>query len=52
LPVAVIVKIAIGRAMRSARSRRKSCIISTMRGTPCSVKAPDTTGLFELVSVM
>src|SRR3990170_1803017 len=40
LPLAVIVKIDIGRAMRSARSRRKSCIISTMRGTPCSVKAP------------
>ena len=52
LPVAVIVKIDIGRAMRSARSRRKSCIISTMRGTPCSVNAPDTTGLFELVRVM
>ena len=32
LPVAVIVKIDIGRAMRSARSARKSCIISTMRG--------------------
>ena len=52
LPVAVIVKIDIGRAMRSARSRRKSCIISTIRGTPCSVNAPDTTGLFELVRVM
>ena len=52
LPVAVIVKIDIGRAMRSARSRRKSSIISTIRGTPCSVKAPDTTGLFEFVSVM
>ena len=43
---------AIGRAIRSARSRRKSCIISTMRGTPCSVNTPDTTGLFELVRVM
>ena len=32
LPVAVIVKIDIGRAMRSARSARKSCIISTIRG--------------------
>jgi len=52
LPVAVIVKMAIGRAIRSARSRRKSCIISTMRGTPCSVNAPDTTGLFEFVRVM
>ena len=49
LPVAVIVKMLIGRAMRSARSRRKSCIISTIRGTPCSVKAPETTGFFELV---
>ena len=52
LPVAVIVKIDIGRAMRSARSARKSCIISTMRGTPCSVNAPDTTGFFELVRTM
>ena len=52
LPVAVIVKMDIGRAIRSARSRRKSCIISTMRGTPCSVNAPDTTGLFEFVRVM
>ena len=52
LPVAVIVKIDIGRAMRSARSRRKTCIISTIRGTPCSVNAPDTTGLRELVRVM
>ena len=34
LPVAVIVKIDIGRAMRSARSAWKSCIISTIRGTP------------------
>jgi hypothetical protein len=49
LPVAVIVKIDIGRAMRSARSRRNSSIISAIRGTPCSVKAPDTTGRFELV---
>jgi hypothetical protein len=45
----VIVKIDIGRAIRSSRSRRKSCIISTIRGTPCSVKAPDTIGLVELV---
>ncbi len=52
LPVAVIVKIDIGRAMRSARSSRKSCIISTIRGTPCSVKAPETTGFFEFVRVM
>ena len=52
LPVAVIVKIDIGRAMRSARSARKSCIISTIRGTPCSVKAPDTTGFFEFVRTM
>ena len=52
LPVAVIVKIDIGRAMRSARSRRKSCIISTIRGTPCSVNAPETTGFFEFVRVM
>ena len=52
LPVAVIVKMLIGRAMRSARSARKSCIISTIRGTPCSVNAPDTTGFFEFVSVM
>ena len=52
LPVAVIVKMLIGRAMRSARSSRKSCIISTIRGTPCSVNAPDTTGLSEFVSVM
>ena len=50
LPVAVIVKIDIGRAMRSVEVGRKSCIISTMRGTPCSVKAPETTGCFELVS--
>ena len=34
--------------MRSARSRRKSCIISTMRRTPCSVKAPETTGLLRV----
>ena len=52
LPVAVIVKIDIGRAMRSARSARNSCIISAMRGTPCSVNAPDTTGLREFVRVM
>ena len=50
LPLAVIVKMDIGRAIRSARSRRKSCIISTMRRTPCSVKAPETTGRFEFVS--
>ena len=49
LPVAVIVKIDIGRAMRSARSRRKRAIISTIRSTPCSVKAPETTGRFVLV---
>ena len=52
LPVAVIVKIDIGRAMRSSRSSRKSAIIATIRGTPCSVKAPDTTGFFEFVRVM
>ena len=52
LPVAVIVKMLIGRAMRSARSARNSCIISTMRGTPCSVKAPETTGFFEFVRHM
>ena len=52
LPVAVIVKMLIGLAMRSARSARKSCIISTMRSVPCSVKAPETTGFFELVRVM
>ena len=34
--------------MRSARSRRNSSIISTIRGTPCSVKAPDTTGLLRV----
>ena len=49
LPVAVIVKIDIGRAIRSARSARNSSIISTIRGTPCSVNAPDTTGFFEFV---
>ena len=38
--------------MRSARSSRKSCIISTIRGTPCSVNAPETTGFFEFVRVM
>ena len=48
----MIVKIDIGRAMRSARSARNSCIISTMRGTPCSVNAPDTTGFFEFVRTM
>jgi hypothetical protein len=52
LPVAVIVKMDIGRAIRSARSFRKSCCISTMRGTPCSVKAPETTGFLELVRTM
>ena len=52
LPVAVIVKIDIGFAMSSARSRRKSCIISAMRGTPCSPKAPETTGFFVFVSTM
>ena len=52
LPVAVTVKMDIGFWTSSARSRRKSCIISTMRGTPCSPKAPDTTGRFELVSTM
>ncbi len=46
-----MVKMLIGRAMRSARSARNSCIISTIRPTPCSVNAPDTTGFFELVSV-
>ena len=40
LPVAVIVKIDIGRAMRSSRPARNSSIISTIRGTPCSVNAP------------
>ena len=49
LPLAVIVKIDIGRAMRSARSCRNSPCISTMRGTPCSVNAPETTGFLELV---
>ena len=49
LPVAVIVKIDIGRARRSSRSSRNSAIISTIRGTPCSVKAPLTIGLFEFV---
>ncbi len=52
LPVAVIVKIDIGRATRSARSARKSCISSTMRGTPCSVNAPETTGFFEFARTM
>ena len=52
LPVAVMVKIDIGFAMSSARSRRKSCIISAMRGTPCSPKAPETTGFFVFVSTM
>ncbi len=42
----------IGRAMRSARSARNSCIISTMRMTPCSVNAPDTTGFFVFVRIM
>ena len=42
----------IGRAIRSARSERNSSIISTIRGTPCSVNAPETTGFFELVRVM
>ena len=28
---------------------RNSAIISTIRGTPCSVNAPETTGRFELV---
>ena len=49
MPVAVMVKIDSGRAMRSARSWRKSCIISAMRLTPCSVNAPLTTGLREWV---
>ena len=48
LPVAVTVKMDIGFSISSARSRRKSCIISAMRGTPCSPKAPDTTGFFEV----
>jgi hypothetical protein len=52
LPVAVMVKIDIGRATRSARSRRKSCIMSAMRFTPCSPKAPETTGFFVFVSTM
>ena len=52
LPVAVIVKIVIGRAIRSARSCRNSWIISTIRGTPCSVNAPETTGRFEFVRHM
>ena len=52
LPVAVTVKMLSGRAMRSARSARKSCIISTIRSTPCSVKAPETTGLREPVRHM
>ena len=49
LPVAVIVKIDIGRARRSSAPSRKSAIISAIRGTPCSVKAPDTTGFVEFV---
>ena len=52
LPVAVMVKIDIGRAIRSARSRLKSCIICAMRTTPCSVNAPETIGFFEVVSSM
>ena len=52
LPVAVIVKIDIGRAIRSSRPARNSSIISTIRGTPCSVKAPLTTGFVELVRTM
>ena len=52
LPVAVIVKMLIGRAMRSARPSRNSSIISAIRGTPCSVNAPETTGFFEFVRVM
>ena len=52
LPVAVIVKMLIGRAMRSARPSRNSSIIAAMRGTPCSVNAPETTGFFEFVRVM
>src|SRR5438552_2143751 len=49
LPVAVIVKIDIGRARRSSESERNNAIISAIRGTPCSVNAPDTTGLVEFV---
>jgi hypothetical protein len=52
LPVAVMVKMDIGRATRSARSARKSSIMAAMRGTPCSVKAPLTTGLRVLVRIM
>ena len=52
LPVAVIVKMLIGRAMRSARPSRNSSIIAAIRGTPCSVNAPETTGFLEFVRVM
>ena len=47
--MAVMVKIDIGRARRSSAPERKSSIISAIRGTPCSVNAPDTTGLVEFV---
>ena len=52
LPVAVIVKMDMGRARRSSRPDRKSVISSTIRGTPCSVNAPDTTAFREFVSTM
>ena len=42
----------VGAAISSARSRRNSCIMSRMRGTPCSVKAPETIGFFDVVSSM
>ena len=48
-PVAVTVKIDIGRAIRSARSSLKSSIRLAIRGTPCSVNAPETTGFVEFV---
>ena len=43
-----MVKMDMGRATRSARSARNNCIMSAMRVTPCSVKAPDTTGFFDV----
>ena len=52
LPVAVIVKMDIGRAIRSSRPARNSSIISTIRGTPCSVNAPLTTGFVVFVRIM
>jgi len=45
----VIVKIDIGRARSSSAPSRNNVIISAIRGTPCSVNAPDTTGFVEFV---